>query len=652
MRGEINHSYRFKSFRLDVEDRRLFRGDVPVQLEPKVFDLLALLVENRGHLVEKDELLRNVWADSFVEEANIARIVYILRKTLGEDGIGNKFIETVPKKGYRFVAEVEDVSEPPATSQTNGNGNFSVSAESLSTPEFAGQTDENSSQIPSANDQTAIPSAAKLNRIPRIVFFSAGFLCAIFLIAFLIIEIDVKSVADLPRYKVKSIAVLPVKPINAETRDELYEIGIADSLIHQLSATKNLIVRPLSATRRYTDLAQDPLAAGHAEKTDYVLASNYQLVDGRIRITAQLINVATGQIEETYKSEKDASRIFAAQDAIANEVGNILFTRFAVVPDKAMASRGTTNEEAYRLYLQGKNLTMRRSTADHQKAIEYFEQAVRLDPNFASAYARMAHAYLWSGLDDNAARAEKAKEIVKKALELDNSLAEAYVTRAELELVYEWDFPAVERDLATTIELEPNNDTAHWLYGLLLSYRGRFDEALREIDTARAINPGAVMYMRDRGRILYYARRYDEAIAELKLAVDLDENMNSGWLRLAYSAKGDEIMSYEIFIRNQKRSNPDLVETYQEAYETGGWTEVKRKFLEIAKTDENRNEQSFYALATLCANLGEKELAFEYLNKAFERREWRMVMLKVDPILDALRDDPRFDEIVARVGIK
>ena len=191
----------------------------------------------------------------------------------------------------------------------------------------------------------------------------------------------------------KSIAVLPAKAINSANRDEIYDIGIADSLILKLGSMKGFIVRPLSLMRKYADVGQQPLAAGREQKADYVLASNYQLEGGKIRITAQLWNVASGQIKETYKSEKDAADVFAMQDAIASEVGNVLSARFGTTPSGRTAKRGTANEEAYRLYLQGMYLSGKRTTADANKAVEVLEESVRLDPKYAQAWAGLALAY-------------------------------------------------------------------------------------------------------------------------------------------------------------------------------------------------------------------------------------------------------------------
>ncbi len=638
MNGEEKHFYKFKSFRLDVKERQLLHHSDNIPLTPKVFDVLVALVERSGHLVEKDELLKLVWADSFVEEVNIARSVHALRKVLGEDENGNKFIETVAKKGYRFVAKVTKVSEA-VLPQAGGAGE--MINDELGMMNESQLALNSSFIIPNSSLETNLP-AVNPKQNTRIILFAVGFLSAVFLLVLLSFNFRSDSVTN-PN-KAKSIAILPVQPLTAENRDVIYEFGIADSLNLKLGAAKNLIVRPLSATRKYADITQDAIAAGKEMQVDYVLASNYQIAAGKIRVTSQLFNVATGQIEETYKNEKETSNIFAAQDAIAGEVGNIILARFAMTENSPVAKRGTTNEEAYRLYLLGKNLTMQRSVEDKQKAIEYLEQAIRLDPNFARGYAGLAFAYK---------DPEKAKAAVEKALELDNNLSEAYAVRGSINLFKVWgDFPQAEKDLLRAIELDPNNDLAHWLYGLLRGYQRRFDEAIREIETASAISPGTVQYIHARARILYYARRYDEAIVQYKRVLETDEDFvaaqNQLWM--SYEMNGDYAMAYEIFIK--QREKDENLEEYKKAYAAAGWQGMVRKHFELHQVNENEPGTNFYSIARQCAMLGEKEQAFAYLNKAFEKRQYQMVFMYAEPRFDSLRDDPRFDELVRRVGLK
>lgn len=319
--------------------------------------------------------------------------------------------------------------------------------------------------------------------------------------------------------------------------------------------------------------------------------------------------------------------------------------------------RGTTNEEAYRFYWQGRNLIYKRTAADSRKAIEYFEQAIRLDPNFARAYSGMAHAYIASGnLGGDLPRVEyeKAKEAVTKALELDNNLAEGYTVSGEAKFVYEWDFAGAEKDLLRALELEPSTDLAHEQYASYLASRGRFDEAIAESKTALDINPNLLQHQQVDGVILYRARRYDEAIIQLKRVIEVDENHATAysWLWLAYEMKGDDAGAYEWFMKFQKRTNPERIGLFQNAYETSGWQGVRQKIFEVQKLNEQKPSANLYAMARQCALLGDKEQAFEYLNKAIEKRQGQMIQLNVEPAFDNLRDDPRFDELVRRVGLK
>ena len=319
------------------------------------------------------------------------------------------------------------------------------------------------------------------------------------------------------------------------------------------------------------------------------------------------------------------------------------------------SDRGTTSEEAYRHYLQGKNLTNQRSAEANKKAIENFEQAIRLDPNYARAYAGLAYVYHLGGAGGPRMEGivwrdeqEKAKQAVKKALELDSNLAEAYAVRGAINVGYEWDFVAAEKDLTTALQLEPNNDIAHYANALLWAYRSRFEQALKEIETAMTIAPGAVFYERERGKILYFAHRYDEAITQGARSIELKPDLGAIWLSRAYEMKGDYAAAFETFLKTQKDSQ--RIEAFRTAYKTDGWRGVQWKFLEFAKLDEQKGVQvNSYQIAIAYAQLGEKDQALVYLNKLVAERSWHIPMLAVDPQVDSLRGDPRFDELPRHV---
>lgn len=659
MNGEEKHFYQFKSFRLDVGERQLLHNGDAVSLTPKAFDVLAALVERNGHLVEKDELLRVVWSDSFVEEANVARIVHTLRKVLGEDGNGNKFIETVAKKGYRFVAEVDEIREPITQDFTNGNQHLSIIAEDFSETTVAGKISENDFQIlPSAVDKAVVPLVSKPKHTTRIILFTVGFLSAVSLI--FLLSFDRQPETSVISNDVKSIAVLPLKPLTAANREPIYEFGIADSLILKLSSAKGLRVRPLSATRQYADLEQDAIAAGREQQVDYVLASNYQIADGKIRITSQLINVQSGLVEEVFKDEQNNASRFAVQDAVTANIGQSLLKKLNREPKNLAAKRYTTNEEAYRLYLQGAALADKRNRKDFDKAIEYFEQAVKLDPNYAPAYAGLANAQTAMALEGGSNRREqypKAKAAIEKALAIDGNLAEAHSYSGEIKFIFEWDFAGAEREHKRAIELNPNSSAAHRMYALLLNQPlGRFDESIQEIKTAIDLEPASVLNHKIYGQSLYYARRYDEAIAQLKRTLEMDAEFSTvhKFLSNSYRSKGDEAQAFEWFVRQRTQfgDKPDEIQSWKTIYAKSGWRGVFDRQLEQAKEDEKNGKPNFMQLAFHSIELGEREQAFAYLEKAFGERRWAMTTLKVEPRFDSLRSDPRFDDLVRRVGLK
>lgn len=682
---ENKEIYAFGQFRLDIAERLLVCSEdgKQVRLAEKAFETLCVLVRNSGHLLSKEELLDQVWEDSFVEENNLDKCIYAIRQALGEKPGEQKFIETVRKHGYRFVADVQRVEKDKVLNyeadaiQSNAKGTLPKfprlvkKAEPQNSGSVVALTDwrqEDSETkleepvLEESNEQTA-----KLERVPTIpssesktkskyqtllvVFALISLLaCGIGLTYYLMNRNKTVSITD----GKKSIAVLPLKPINIANREPIYEFGIAESLILKLNSTKNLIVRPLSATRKYVDVEQDPIAIGREQKVDYVLESNYQLADGKIKVTAQLFNVATGQIEETYKSEKDASDVFSMQDAIAGEIGNKFFARFATMSGD-MAKRGTTNEEAYRLYLQGMYLIDGRNAADSRKAVEILDKAIKLDPNYAQAWAGKAHAHLANhfGRDvDLTEQRQKTLEAINKALSLDANSADAQSALCETKFSYEWDFNGAETVCKRAVELNPDSTLAHQIYARYLNSRGRFDKAISEIKIAIDLEPASLFNQRLYGNCLQYARRYDEAVAQFKRVAEMDENFGTTfmWLSQTLAFQGKEGEAFEVWMKilERQKANKETIRTFQTAFQKQGWSGVIRV---RAERFEQGNEFYFHG-AAYNAMIGNKDKAFEYLEKSFQRREWGMAYLEVDPRFDNLRGDARFLEFVSRVEKK
>jgi DNA-binding winged helix-turn-helix (wHTH) protein/tetratricopeptide (TPR) repeat protein len=657
--------FEFGPFSLNAVEHTLQRDGMAVPLRPKVFDILLALVERHGHLVAKDELIQLVWPEQFVDEGNLNKTVSLLRLALGESnggGKGEKYIETVPKRGYRFVADVRAVhgdhvkdyaseihKRPlPGPEEKTETALTEISSNERNEPAVCPQPVH---QAVNASTQSAGNLWRAFKNKAVVLYLSA----AIMIVALLAVaSYFLKNRPPIPSRGKTTIAVLPLKPINSENREEIYEIGIADSLIQRFGSM-GLKVRPLSATRKYSDIGQDPIAAGREQRVDYILAANYQLADGKIKVSAQLFNVATEQIEDTYKSEKDAGDLFAMQDAIAADIGNRVLGRFVTASGNPTARRGTTNEEAYRLYLQAMYLYDRRDRAAAQKAVELLEQAIQLDAKFARAWAGKAHVHraLANFSGNTHEEYKKSMEAVNRALALDENLSDAHSALCENRFFYEWDFGGAELECKRAIELDPGSSLAHQIYSRNLMVLERFDESIAEIKTAIDLDPASLFSQRNFGIAYYYARRYPEAVTQFKRVVEMDSNFEATypWLINTLKLQGKEAEALEWFMKWQevRKADQETLQAFRSAYQKSGWRGVE---VERVKRFDESKIRTYFMEACMAAQAGNKSKALEYLENSYQRREWGMAYIRFEPALDVLRGDPRFDELLRRVALE
>lgn len=451
----------------------------------------------------------------------------------------------------------------------------------------------------------------------------------------------------------RSIAVLPFTPADAARRDEIFETGIADVLIQHLSSMQGFVVRSLSATRGYRNPTQDPVAAGKEQQVDYVISSSYQLADGKILIAAKVVNVLTGKTEQTYTFETQSSDLFAMQDAIALEIGNRLQTQFAAGASQRAAKRGTSYEEAYRLYLQGMYLANKRNIDGAREAIKVLEQAVSLDPSYARAWAGLGYAHrtlsLYSSDLSTHETYQKSMAAINKALSLDQNLSEAHSALCENKYLYEWDFAGAEVECKRAIELDPSSAQGHEIYSRYLMGRARLGEAIFEIETAIDLEPASRFNQQNYGRALFYSRRYSEAAAQFERVLAMDQNFVATypWLTWSVALQGNEAEAFEWFkkLLSYRNADEDMVEVFRKVFHTSGWRGVLSEWLKRA--DQIRGTR--FDRAVINAQLGNVDKAFEHLEEVYRRREIWMTYLRVDPRLDPLRNDPRFSDLLRRV---
>lgn len=630
MSHQPKHCYEFGSYHLNVSERLLSGSGQAISLQPKVFDLLLVLVEHHGHLLGKDELLRTIWPDTIVEEANLANNISILRKTLGENG--QPFIETVPKHGYRFVAEVREVI---------------AQDEELAIGGQAAPDNRQPEQI--ANNPVSSRPA-----LWRTVLTSWHWGALVLGLVSILGIYSWRSTAHPPT--IHSLAVLPFKPLVAESRDEAFQFGMADTLITKLSGLQQLIVRPLSAVRKYSSPEQDPLAAGREQQVEAVLDASFQRDGERIKVRARLLNVADGSTLGTYECEEElCANLFMMQDAISMKVVSELSLHLTGVEKARMTKHGTENREAYLLYLNGLLHVNKRTTADAEKGRDYFQQAIQLDPNYALAYAGLAYAYQTLGLQQPHDMIPKAKAAVDKALELDAQLGEAYSVRAMLEDLYEWNRQGAIQSHQRAIELNPNSELAHRLFAISFMVRGRFEEALVQINRALEIEPLSLVANRDKAQILYNSRQYERALEQCQKTIDLDPNANFayGLLGQAYEMIGEYNQAVTAYLKHAELSQqtPENITALRVAFTEAGWKGFWQKNLALKQEAMKKNSSlDLYQLVEIYAHLGDKESAFALLEKSYaERRSF--IYLKIDPWLDSLRSDPRYTDLLRRVNL-
>jgi DNA-binding winged helix-turn-helix (wHTH) protein/TolB-like protein/Tfp pilus assembly protein PilF len=632
--------FEFGPFRLDGAERVLLRDGQPVPLTLKAFAVLMLLVEKNGHLVEKDELMNRVWAGSFVEEGNLKVTVSMLRKALEDDQAENRFIETVPRRGYRFVASVRELSTE--TSE--------VIVRERTTATITVEGDEKSGQP--ALRKALVAKERSRRRLWQVGIASAA------LVGLAIGGLYIWRNRAAPNPQLKSVAVLPFRPLVAENRDEALELGMADALITKLSNIKQIVVRPTSSILKYQDNEQDPLAIGREQKVDLLLEGKVQRAGDNIRVTVQLVRVADGLPMWAGKFDEKFTNIFSVQDSVSRQVADALVLQLSGEQRQQLAKRYTDNVEAYSLYLKGRFFWNKFTPEGLEKAIDYYKQAIALDPNYALAYTGLSVAYNVQGAFGVVPPAQTwidARRTAQRAVELDDTLAEAHSALGAVKLLYEWDWAAAEKELKRAIELNPNHAEAHELYGFYSWVVGDFEKASSEIKRALELSPTSPILNLDLATTFYYQGKNGEAIDAYRTVRELDPNM-LGLLFIPAQAY-ERNRQYDRAIDECERAisafgrDPGVLSALGYAY---GSSASHDKAEEISRELETKWKARYFSptiLALAHTGAGNKDRAFAWLTKAYESRDPQLIWLAAEPQFESLRPDPRFQNLMRQMGI-
>jgi eukaryotic-like serine/threonine-protein kinase len=475
----------------------------------------------------------------------------------------------------------------------------------------------------------------------------------------LAIHYSSRSLQPPPGRPIESIAVLPFKPIIAESRDEALELGMADTLINKLSNIRKMTVRPLSAVRKYTGLEQDAATAGREQKVDAVLDGSIQRSGEKIRVTVRLVRVADGREIWTEQFDEKLTDIFSLQDSVSSKVSGLLAITLTGDERERLMKRQTGDVEAYQLYLIGRYHLTKLTDDGFWKGRDYFQKAIDRDPNYALAYAGMADAYnRLSGFNAVSPREgfPRAKVAALKALELDDKLAEAHTMLAVVKVLNEWDWAGAEGEFKRALEINPGYSDAHQWYSYYLSQvMRRYDEALTEMRRAQELDPLSVEKNVGIGDVFYYQRRYDQALEQYQKVIEMDPN--SGFTHWALGNVYVQKKSYQEAIAEYQKAiplsgdSPDEPASLACAYALSGKSREARLVLDDLTKRSKRRYISPTVIAFIYVALGEKDEAFRLLDKAFAERDFLLVLLNAEPLFDGLRSDARFADLVRRVGL-
>jgi TolB-like protein/DNA-binding winged helix-turn-helix (wHTH) protein/lipoprotein NlpI len=667
-----NRSLRFGVFELRPATQELYKGVIRMRLRPQAFQVLEMLAENSGEVVSRDQLRQRLWPEQpYVDfEHGLNTAVKELRGVLNDSAAEPRFIETLPRIGYRLIV--------PATLE-EGSGRHSALSDSgrvaIATP-AAGAAASSSgigaatapaatvvaSSVPRAESHTAAtaPSETPAAAAPKLnltLWWIAGAVAAAIIAASVYVgwhkSSSAREVSSAPAAPTKQmLAVLPFENLTGDPTQEYFSDGLTEEMIGQLGQLdpQHLGVIGRNSVMRYKTNHEPTDEIGRELGVKYLLEGSVRRDADKVRVSAELVQV--GSLASIWSREYDrqVQDVLTLQSEIAREIaGEIHLTLNASAPAATVASHPQTAAErdAYDLYLRGLYFWNKRGVENIERATDYFQQAAAKDPHSARAYAGLANSYaLVSGYAGVPPKdlLKKADDAARRAVELDGNLAEAHVARAVVAQDCDWDWTTAEQEYRRAIELDANYATAHHWYGEYLSLMGRFDESRAEFERARQLDPLSLIIQADTAVALYYAHDYDGSIRQFRKVLDLDPGFpRTGQMPLAYVQKG---MTDEAFAWIKTKQWADTAPWY---WATAAYVDAHAGKMDAAhaalnsliRMNERQQIDPLY-LANAYVGLGENDRAITWLEKAEAAHSVSLTSLKVDPIYDPLRSDPRF----------
>ena len=616
---------RFRDYQLDPDGFELRRAGHRLRLERKPMELLILLAEKQGQLVKREEIIEKIWGKDFFFDAEngINNAVRKIRSALNDDPEQPRFVETSVGKGYRFIAPVERMLEPPSAP-----------------PVSTGAPSERSKSV--LWRRASVPAVAV-----------AGLIAAAFIFNVAGVRSRVFARSASP---IRSIVVLPLENLSADPNQEYFVDGMTDALITALAQVSSLRVISRTSAMHYKGSHQTLPTIARELNVDAVVEGTVMRSGDRVRITAQLLDARTDRHLWARAYDREVSEIMSLQQDVADNIFQEIQAKLTPEENLRASRKRQVDPEAYDDYLRGLYFWHKFTAAGMTRAAEYFEKSVQKDPSYALGYAWLANAYgmLAEFVGPPSDFMPKSKEATEKAVQLDDNLAEAHDSLANIKYYYDRDWAGADREFQRALQLNPGNALIHGGYARYLDAMGRFEEASRQHEITRELDPLILIGFYIRGDHFLFLRQYDKAIAEFRAALDLDHNFfiaHKG-LAKAYKSKGMEEESISEWEQvDVLEGESDQAEATKIAYARGGYKGVLKAWLKAVEHQRAAGGYIDYSKeASIQAQLGNKDLALQALEKAFAEGE-DMTFLNVEPEWDPIRSDPRFQDILRRVGL-
>jgi TolB-like protein/DNA-binding winged helix-turn-helix (wHTH) protein/Tfp pilus assembly protein PilF len=617
----LKNVYVFGPYQLDPNQRLLFHGSAPVPLTPKALETLIVLVEKRGELVTKEELLTRVWPDTFVEEGTVVRNVSFLRKALGESCDGQEYIETHSKRGYRFVAQVHEIEQAQVPIKKT---------EIVETDSASAQSKED--KVPGVRSSL---SKSLVALAIAIVVFGAG----------TVVFLRWRSSVPTPPGKLM-LAVLPFENLSTDRDQDYLGDGLTEELITQLGSLnpERLAVIARTSAIAYRNARTNVHDIGRELKVDLLLEGTVRRDGDRIRVSTQLVRVSDQSTLWTANYDRELRDVLAVESDVARSVASQIALRLSSEQSSRLADARPVDAQAYELYLKGRLFWNRRTPESIDKAIDLLQRAIARDPSYARAHAALADCYVILSIYRTAKPVVEslkvAQEEANRALELDPTLGEAHATLA-YSYLYDWNFPAAEAEFQESLRLTPRYATAHQWYAEYLRMMNRQQEAIAESDRALEIDPLSPIINVEAALPYYYLGQNDKAAAQLLRTIDLDPYFASahGHLCRVYDARGEYRQALQECLAAKALGDANWIED-----------DLARTYVHTGQAEKARAILRKVPYSEIYLALGDKRTAMAELERSFAEHEPTLVGMKVDPRLAPLRDEPRFQAMLRRIG--